>query len=86
MNGDGMGFWWVGGIVGLFAGWGLVIKIMQFAREDTPPSRPIITAPPVAQPGSNPNLTPCPDCGRMLSKLAPSCPQCGRPTKPANAL
>ncbi len=25
------------------------------------------------------NLVPCPDCGRMLSKLAISCPQCGRP-------
>lgn len=30
---------------------------------------------------SNPNLTPCPDCGRFVSRLAISCPQCGRPLK-----
>jgi hypothetical protein len=25
------------------------------------------------------NLTPCPDCGRLVSKMATACPQCGRP-------
>jgi len=24
-------------------------------------------------------LIACPDCGRMISRLAPACPQCGRP-------
>jgi hypothetical protein len=27
----------------------------------------------------NPNLYPCPDCGRLVSRQAPDCPQCGRP-------
>lgn len=27
----------------------------------------------------NPNLTACPDCRRMISRLAPYCPKCGRP-------
>jgi len=35
------------------------------------------SAPP-AQQNTN-NLTPCPDCDRLISKLAVSCPQCGRP-------
>lgn len=26
-----------------------------------------------------PNLFPCPDCGRQVSRLAKSCPHCGRP-------
>ena len=30
----------------------------------------------------NPNLTPCPDCGRYVSRVAPNCPQCGRPITP----
>jgi hypothetical protein len=28
---------------------------------------------------ANPNLYPCPDCGRFVSRQAPNCPQCGRP-------
>ncbi|HEV3021607.1 MAG TPA: hypothetical protein VGX76_04045 [Pirellulales bacterium] len=28
---------------------------------------------------SNPNLVPCIDCGRLVSRQAASCPQCGRP-------
>jgi hypothetical protein len=28
---------------------------------------------------ANPNLFPCPDCGRRVSRLAKSCPNCGRP-------
>ncbi len=31
---------------------------------------------------ANPNLTPCPDCGRYVSRVAPNCPQCGRPLTP----
>ncbi len=31
---------------------------------------------------NNPNLFPCPDCGRYVSRLAPSCPQCGRALTP----
>jgi predicted amidophosphoribosyltransferase len=27
----------------------------------------------------NPNLMACPDCRRMISRLAPFCPKCGRP-------
>ena len=30
----------------------------------------------------NPNLYPCPDCGRMVSRQAPACPQCGKPLVP----
>ena len=30
-------------------------------------------------PAPNPNLLPCPDCGRLLSRQAITCPQCGRP-------
>jgi len=30
----------------------------------------------------NPNLSPCPDCGWLISRQAISCPQCGRPIKP----
>jgi len=29
--------------------------------------------------GGNPNLTSCPDCGRLVSKLATACPHCGHP-------
>jgi hypothetical protein len=28
---------------------------------------------------TNPNLRPCPDCGRMVSTSAQSCPGCGKP-------
>ena len=28
---------------------------------------------------ADPNLSPCPDCGRHVSRLAKSCPNCGRP-------
>ncbi len=31
------------------------------------------------KPPPNPNLLPCPDCGRLISREAKSCPQCGRP-------
>jgi hypothetical protein len=33
--------------------------------------------------GSNPNLVPCPDCERMVSRHATACPQCGRPLPPS---
>ena len=29
--------------------------------------------------GNNPNLKPCPDCGRFVSLRATTCPQCGCP-------
>lgn len=29
----------------------------------------------------NPNLTPCPDCGKYISRQAATCPDCGRPLK-----
>ena len=28
---------------------------------------------------TDPDLFPCPDCGRHVSRLAKSCPNCGRP-------
>jgi hypothetical protein len=28
---------------------------------------------------ANPNLRPCPDCGRKISTSAQTCPGCGRP-------
>jgi hypothetical protein len=31
----------------------------------------------------NPNLVPCPDCNRLVSRVAPACPHCGRPLPPA---
>ena len=27
------------------------------------------------------NLYPCPDCGKLISRLAESCPHCGRPAR-----
>jgi hypothetical protein len=33
-----------------------------------------------SQPG-NPNLQPCPDCGRLISIRATTCPHCGGPAK-----
>ena len=30
----------------------------------------------------NPNLIPCPDCGRHISRSAVACPGCGRPMTP----
>lgn len=30
---------------------------------------------------NNPNLTPCPDCRKYVSRLAANCPNCGRPLK-----
>jgi hypothetical protein len=34
---------------------------------------------------ANPNLVPCPDCGRHVSRLAKSCPNCGRPLSSGSA-
>jgi hypothetical protein len=48
--------------------------------------RPVITpAPSTEVPVDNPKLMACPDCGRLVSKLAPACPQCGRPMMPASS-
>lgn len=32
-------------------------------------------------PSDNPNLRPCPDCGRSVSIRATTCPHCGGPVK-----
>jgi hypothetical protein len=32
---------------------------------------------------NNPNLQPCPDCGRLISVRAATCPGCGSPIKNA---
>lgn len=46
--------------------------IHNWMSDPTPPQQavPLVT---------NPNLFPCPDCGRACSTSAPHCPQCGRP-------
>lgn len=31
--------------------------------------------------GTGPNLMPCPECKRMISRLATTCPQCGHPLR-----
>ncbi|MHB1034279.1 MAG: zinc-ribbon domain-containing protein [Pirellulales bacterium] len=31
----------------------------------------------------NPNLAPCPSCGRQIARVAPSCPHCGHPLNEA---
>jgi len=55
------------GILGLLVG-GVVVVIV------------VVLAASKRQGGSaNPNLFPCPDCGRYVSRLAASCPNCGRP-------
>lgn len=53
------------GILGLLVGGVVVVVIVTTSKR---------------QGGSaNPNLFPCPDCGRYVSRLAASCPNCGRP-------
>ena len=46
--------------------------VHSWMADSTPPQ-------PVAPLVANPNLFPCPDCGRSCSKSAAACPQCGRP-------
>ena len=66
-------------------------KAVQGAKPRTIPAR--LPAPPLGPPPppivptvvENPKLKPCPDCGRMVSRLAPSCPQCGRPLEPQSS-
>jgi hypothetical protein len=60
----------VGGVALLMVG-GPVVLIIYFARKQSP--------------APNPNLTPCPDCGRLLSRQAITCPQCGRPMQAPSA-
>jgi hypothetical protein len=43
----------------------VVLAIVLATRKRTPPP--------------NPDLYPCPDCGRLVSRQAPACPQCGKP-------
>ena len=56
-------------IVGLVCpgllGAGVIVAVLFAVRRNPAPS--------------NPNLLPCPDCGRLLSRQAITCPQCGRP-------
>ena len=55
-----------------------------------PDTKPSTEKPSTARPGDvesdrpNPRLLPCPDCGRLVSRLATSCPQCGRPLDSQN--
>lgn len=44
-----------------------VVVLLLMSRRNSGPS------------SANPNLAPCPDCGRLVSLQADSCPQCGRP-------
>lgn len=67
-----MGIGWIEllivlGILGLVVG-GVVVVVV------------VIVTTSKRQGGSaNPNLFPCPDCGRHVSRLAAFCPNCGRP-------
>jgi hypothetical protein len=54
------------GILGLLAGV-VVVVVLVLATSKHPGG------------SANPNLFPCPDCGRYVSRLAASCPNCGRP-------
>jgi hypothetical protein len=42
----------------------------------------VVRRPGGGEPG-NPNLRPCPDCGRLISVRATMCPHCGAPVKGA---
>lgn len=66
----GIGLWELVVILGLLAllVGGVVVVIVVVL---TTSKRPVDSA--------NPNLFPCPDCGRHVSRLAASCPNCGRP-------
>jgi len=55
------------GILGLLAASVLVVVVV------------IVTTSKRRSGPTNPNLFPCPDCGRHVSRLAKSCPNCGRP-------
>lgn len=52
--------------------------VHSWMADSTPPQ-------PVTPLAANPNLFPCPDCGRACSRAAAACPQCGRPFTPAAA-
>lgn len=43
-----------------------------------PVARPVAERPPAPPPPQR-NLSPCPDCGHMVSTAAAACPSCGRP-------
>ncbi len=47
---------------------GVVVVVVVVLSTSKRPSTP-----------ANPNLFPCPDCGRQVSRMATSCPNCGRP-------
>jgi hypothetical protein len=54
--------------LGIFGGIVVLAAVLSVRKSPRPPP--------------NPNLYPCPDCGRHVSHLAPTCPQCGRPLAP----
>ena len=58
------------GLMCLGALGGIVLLVVLLSAKKSPGATP------------NPNLYPCPDCGRHVSRLATTCPQCGRPLAP----
>ena len=65
----------VGGGIFLGAFFGLVFgrSLLKYSESKTPPDARTRVAT---------NLTPCPDCNHMVSRIAPTCPNCGRPFPP----
>jgi hypothetical protein len=59
---------------------GLLVAPPPAELMSPPPARPKAATP--VDPSATPKLIPCPDCGRYVSRFAPSCPQCGRPLTP----
>lgn len=88
-NTAGAGFW---GLVipALVAGSGFALQMwrprqpsgnrsgLHETQRAAPPQPPLIVIP-SPQVIANPNLLPCPDCGRQVSRRAASCPSCGCP-------
>lgn len=58
-----------------------VVALVVLLRKRATPAPVKASAPePTAPAGAK--LIACPDCGRHVSRMAPSCPQCGRPLAP----
>ena len=81
--------WWLGGLLGLGTGWFIANRLVEGAHalvsksENRSEGKVVSAWPGLPEAESNgKNLSPCPDCGRMLSRLAATCPQCGRPMTP----
>jgi hypothetical protein len=56
-------------ILGLIGVMAVFLAVMVAALRFRSPSR------------NNPNLAPCPDCGRLISIRATTCPHCGGPVQ-----